>query len=377
MQEDDVAPAPAGRGRDAIPREVQEVDERLAELATRVAVAPHLNPTNLPAARRAFLAGSLVPPFRYRPLPDADVLLAEVGRLRPPLSHPLGLLLAQARDELAIAVRALRDRSAAAFDAWNQVSGWYPRPRPRSPAAAPAPPKPVGIPVVPAATFRATLIGALDERGWSDWKVELDPVMAARILVDTPRRLIRVRSDARFHADETDVLVAHEIDVHVCRAWNGARQRLRIFELGTPGSSATEEGLALLAETAAGRPFDEGRHCVISAAATLAREASFADVYAFVEGAVPGLGWSAAVRLKRGLARPGEPGVFARDASYYEGFHLVREWLAAGGDLRRLFAAKVKVQDPLDEWVARGWLRLDGRIPPWAAGAGARLNPPG
>lgn len=366
----------ATEGSRPLPAEILEADRRLDALSHRLDVAAHLNPTNLAEARRAWVDGRRVPPFRYRPLLDADVLLAELAAVRPPLEHPLGLLLGRARDDMAIAVRALRDRTAAAFDAWNRVAGWYAA-APDEPRVAPTPRRAADPgPEWDAGRFRHLLHDALQERGWQDWVVRLDEVMSARVLVDGVRRRVLVRADARFREIDALTLVAHEIDVHVRRAQNGAGQALRLFATGTPGGAATEEGLALLAEEVVGRPVDHDRHRLVLTAVGRAREAGFAEVYELLEAEAPGLGWGVAVRLKRGLGAPEEPGVFARDACYYEGYRRVRGWLAAGGDPAHLFAAKVRVEDPLEEWLREGWLRPAASLPPWFEGLRA-FSPPG
>lgn len=362
-------------GARPLPPGILDADRRLDELSRRLDVAAHLNPTNLAEARRAWLAGSRVPPFVYRPLAEADELLGGLAAVRPPLDHPLGLLLGRARDDMAIAVCALRDRSASAFDAWNRVAGWYDS---SSDAPPPSPPRPApdAGPALDAGRFRHVLVEALQERGWHDWVVRLDEVMSARVLVDGVRRRVLVRADARFRELDARTLVAHEIDVHVRRAQNGGVQALRLFATGTPGGAATEEGLALLAEEVVGKPVDHGRHRLVLDAVARAREAGFAEVYAALEAEVPGLGWGVAVRLKRGLATPDEPGVFARDACYYHGYRRVRTWLAAGGDAALLFSAKVRVEDPLEDWVREGWLRPAASLPPWFEGLRA-FSPPG
>lgn len=360
-----------------LPPEILEADRRLDAIGQRLDVAAHLNPTNLAEARRAWLGGRRVPPFTYRPLEEADALLAELAAVRPPLDHPLGLLLGRARDDTAIAVRALRDRTAAAFDAWNRVAGWYGGSPDTSLATPPARGAADPGPQWDAGRFRHVLVEALKERGWQDWVVRLDDVMSARVLVDGVRRRVLVRADARFRELDARTLVAHEIDVHVRRAQNGGGQALRLFATGTPGGAATEEGLALLAEEQVGKAVDHERHQLVLAAVERAKQVGFAEVFALLEGEAPGLGWGVAVRLKRGLAAPDEPGVFARDACYYHGYRRVRAWIAAGGDPALLFAAKVRVEDPLEEWVREGWLRPTASLPPWFEGLRAHSAGPG
>lgn len=49
-------------------------------------------------------------------------------------------------------------------------------------------------------------------------------------------------------------------------------------------------------------------------------------------------------RLKRGLADTSLPGLFARDAIYYQGMLDVKNYLDQGGDPLPLFAAKTSLQ---------------------------------
>ena len=79
--------------------------------------------------------------------------------------------------------------------------------------------------------------------------------------------------------------------------------------------------------------------------------------------------WTIAVRVKRGLAMPGEPGTFAKDAVYHTGYAALREWLAAGGELKQLYVGKVALSHPVAQWIEAGWV-YPGVLPPlW-------LNPP-
>lgn len=348
---------------ESLPPELVEADARLHRLLTAIRFSRHLNPLNVGEARAVFARGAEVPPFRYAPADWAGDALAELDALRIPGAHPLGAELKAAAEEVRAWVVALRDRTAEAFDALAAVCGWAP--------AADGPEVDEGAvasrdtPFVPVEALEAALRAALRQRGLRDWTVHADAVMSSRVLVDAARREVRVNPAARFRAGDADALVAHEIDVHVTRGENGRAQALSLFETGLAGNLPTEEGLALVAEQrAAGLPRGFlARQRRLAVAIADAGQVGFRELY---EGLAAELGaataWNIALRVKRGLADPGAPGVYAKDAVYLSGWLAVRRWLAEGGDIADLYVGKVGLQHPVAEWRRAGWVGT-GRVP--------------
>ena len=356
-----------------IPQVILDADAAHHRVHQRVAFSRFLNPTNEEEARIAFLRGAEAPPFTYQPFVEADALLYELDAMRPPEDHPAGALVNRCIDATVLFTLALRDRSAAAFDALAQASRWYPEAEWLS----------LDLPEegggsmpsdVSAEQIIARLREALDRRGLVDWVVEADAVMSARVLVDAAKRLIRVKPRARFNARDLDRLVVHEIDVHAIRSVNGGGQQLRCFETGLPDSLHTEEGLAMYAEEVAGvaAPGTLHRQLQVVRAIHLARREGFRAVFDAIRAAHgAGLAWSICHRIKRGLARPEEPGVYAKDSVYLVGRMRVARWLHQGGDIAHLYVGKVGLDDPVTDWLAEGWLRLRPVPRLWE-----RLSPP-
>lgn len=341
-----------------LPADLLQADATLHGLLQAVSFSPHLNPVNIDEARRVFFAGAPMPPFLYAPADWADDALRQIDVIRPPLDHPLGVEVDCALGELRALVLALRDRTAEAFDHLNRVADYYPDDEDLLPLRADE--SMLGDPAtLDADRMCDTLRAALDVRGLSDWTIVRDSVMAARVLVDGAKRLIRLNSAARFREIDLKTLVAHEIDVHATRARNGAGQALHLFQDGLSGSLLTEEGLALTAEARLGG-IQEGffaRQQLFVDAVELARVAGFREVYDMVSSrGSPALGWGVALRVKRGLAQPGEPGVYAKDTVYARGFRRVNAWLEAGGDITQLYVGKVAMHHPVDAWIAAGWV---------------------
>ena len=354
------------------------LDNALFEAWRAVDPARLLNPLNVPEAQAAFFAGASAPPFRYAASTELLEWAERLGRLPVPRSHAFGGLLAEAVRSFVAMAEALRYRDAESFERWADLEGWEtaPGPEPHSAQAhgAQATPgreahsaetEPAPEPAVSASTMRRALEAALAERELAGWVVRADSVMSARILVESSRREIRVNPRAVFKASDVGRLIAHEIDVHVTRAANGAGQSLLLFELGLPGSLQTEEGLAVTAETLVGgpRPGSSHHQARVQGAIGRARVMGFRELW---ESLQPGYSAKAAftvsLRLKRGLAVPGAPGVYAKDAVYGVGRQRVERWLDAGGRIEHLYIGKVGVHHPVGEWLEAG-LVTPGPVP--------------
>lgn len=343
---------------EAIPAPVLRADRAHHEILEGTAFSRHLNPTNETEARAAFRAGAACPPFLYQPLTEADRLLRRLDEVEPPRDHPAGALIGRCLDETRLMVLALRDRTTEAFHRLALAGGWYPTPEDLAQTF------PEGDPDAERADLPSTLLVvelqvALDERGLDGWRVETDPVMSARVLVDSAKRLIRVHPRARFRRRDLRRLVVHEVDVHAVRAHNGASQALRCFSTGLPGALLTEEGLALVSEERAGvaSPGVLPRQLLVAQAVDLARHVGFRDLYAWLEErGGPELAWGICLRVKRGLSNPELPGVYAKDSVYLRGRMLIAAYVASGRPIERLYVGKVGVDDPVERWVTQGWV---------------------
>ena len=342
-----------------LPQPLLDADAALHALHQRRHFSKYLNPLNALEARKRFDAGAPAPPFAYHPLDWADEELRMLDALRPPEDHPMGALLAHAIDRNRLLISALAERTTEAFDALARAANWYPNEDLLIQAADQRPASDRSRFILGAHELVLELRQALDARGLRSWRLELDPVMSARVLVDGPKRLLRVNSRARFRERDVRKLIVHEIEVHALRSANGAQQSLKLFASGTPDSLITEEGLALYAEYLAGvqSPGTNWRQGLVVQAVDWARTMGFRELYDRISD-IGGraLAWGITQRIKRGLADPAAPGVYAKDVVYFVGFHQVRAWLEAGNPIENLYVGKVAIDDPVDEWIAEGWL---------------------
>ena len=353
----------------AIPKPLMEADAALHGIVQSVSFSRYLNPTNAEAAKWAFLSGAHSPPFTYKPFALADELLGLLDGMVPETGHPVGILLEQKAESLRKIIVALQKRTAEAFDSLARSERWYPDPallsmRFEEPLTEHAPM------VHDAGRMVAHLEAALAERGLNGWSIETDPVMAARVMVEGSKKLLRVHPSARFRESDLKRLVLHEIDVHAVRTHNGSKQPLRCFETGLGGSLLTEEGLAMVAERLGGIQSQGAlaRQAEVVRAIDRGRQLGFRELYNELRlRSGPNLAWSICLRIKRGLKDPGEPGVYAKDSVYLAGWSHVEQWLSAGGNIRWLYVGKVGTQHPVGEWLEEGWLQLADVPEVWKA----------
>lgn len=210
--------------------------------------------------------------------------------------------------------------------------------------------------------------------------VELDPDLIAKAAAGAFR--IRLRDGAAFSDYDQAQLLHHEALVHSLTALNGREQAtLPSLAMSSPRVTATQEGLAVLAEQITGSLDIERmkRVSLRTEAIAMALEgADFLQVFAhFTDaGQDPAESFASAQRVFRGV--PVEGGsAFAKDTVYLRGLvevhtffrHALREGRLR--QCRRLFAGKMTLADverfePLFE---SGALSPPRWLPPWAARA--------
>ena len=85
-----------------------------------------------------------------------------------------------------------------------------------------------------------------------DYRVELTNRIVARAMVNNARRTVLINKDSMFTKTEILALIHHELGVHMVTGINARKQALKIFKLGLPGNTETQEGLAIISEYLSG-----------------------------------------------------------------------------------------------------------------------------
>ena len=219
---------------------------------------------------------------------------------------------------------------------------------------------------------------ALAERLGADAPVvEVVDQLSANALAGPSR--IRLRRTACFTDRDYDQLLHHEAWVHVITGLNGRLQEgLPILAASHPGTTRTQEGLAVFAEFISGSiDLDRLRRLAdrVVAVQMAVDGADFIEVHRFFKarGATAEQAFENARRVFRGgVLTGGAP--FTKDIVYLDGLLRVHTFLshvvASGRSdcLRLLFAGKLDIEDvpALAILTRAGLCRLPRHLPPWA-----------
>ena len=216
-------------------------------------------------------------------------------------------------------------------------------------------------------------------------KVELVDELSANAVATATR--IKVRRDARFTRRDAAQLLNHEAFIHVATALNGQAQTdLPLLALGHPGTTRTQEGLAVFSEFVSGTlDLDRLRRLAdrVVAVQMVCEGASFIDLYRwFLErSAGPEQAFESTRRIFRGAPLVGGA-PFTKDCGYLSGLLGVLMFMRAAFAAKRsdtlglLFAGKLDLSaiPALAELRRRGLCRRARFLPPWAAEPGWVLS---
>ncbi|MDA1088977.1 MAG: flavohemoglobin expression-modulating QEGLA motif protein [Proteobacteria bacterium] len=216
-------------------------------------------------------------------------------------------------------------------------------------------------------------------------QIDIVDTLSANALAGS--RYIRLRRGAAFSERDLQQLVQHEAFIHIGTSLNGREQSmLPILAAGHPGTTRTQEGLAVFAEMISGSmdPARMRRLANRVIAIQMAIEgADFLDIYRFFleHETKPQQAFESARRVVRGgVLSGGAP--FTKDVVYLEGLLGVHNFLRATVQFGRLdclhllFCGKLDVEDlPAMVMLAEnGLCKFPKFLPPWAADSGFLIS---
>ncbi len=183
------------------------------------------------------------------------------------------------------------------------------------------------------------------------WQIKISPDRVNDISISLDGT-IHLREGVTFTENRLQAIIAHEIETHIFRAENSKLQPYKIFETGTAGYIATEEGLAVYNQQALGLPMGEKAIWapLRSIGAYLAQEMSFADLFHYLKENYKlenESAWRTCVKVKRGLADTSKKGAFTRDTIYFKGLQALDEYLADNREekIKNLYIGKIGIDD--------------------------------
>lgn len=208
-------------------------------------------------------------------------------------------------------------------------------------------------------------------------KIELVDHLSSNALAGA--RYIRLKRSAAFSDRDLAQLVQHEAFVHIATSLNGAAQQaFPILGAGHPGTTRTQEGLAVFAELMSGA-MDPSRLLRLAdrvLAIQMSMDgADFLDLYRYFIDRTHNkmVAFENARRVTRGgLVTGGGP--FTKDSVYLEGLVRVHNFLRIAvqetrvDTIRLLFAGKMDIDDmpAITTLAAHGLCTFPRFLPPWA-----------
>jgi uncharacterized protein (TIGR02421 family) len=207
-------------------------------------------------------------------------------------------------------------------------------------------------------------------------QVEIVDELSANALANP--KLIRIRRTACFTDLDAQQLINHEAHIHVATSINGLNQpHLKILAAGHPGTTKTQEGLAVFSEYITNSiDLDRLRRLAdrILAIQMSIEGADFLDVYRYFLDRIgdESQAYENSRRVFRGgILTGGAP--FTKDGVYLEGLIRVHNFLkaiAANGRadcLKLLFCGKLDIDDipVLYKLEEMGLCQLPKYLPPW------------
>ena len=173
-------------------------------------------------------------------------------------------------------------------------------------------------------------------------KIELSNRVISKVMVLNSKKSILIQPQAQFKRKELQALIEHEIGVHMLTTINSSRQQLKIFNVGLPVNTMTQEGLAILSEYLSGN-------------ITLSRLKTFALRTVLVDQMCSGVGFIECFNMLRNdynvdpdsafsiVARIFRGGGFTKDHLYLSGFVTVLRFWEEHNDLSPLLVGKTSL----------------------------------
>jgi uncharacterized protein (TIGR02421 family) len=346
------------------------VDKQLYQLAGKVETLKYVNPTNLQAEFKRFEAAPsrYKPNYRYRQLPiKVNEFKQKLYRLPiegisdPDLRHLYGDMVQKLNDKMDL----LTSVGSEAF-LYNALR-YHGRPDSKDLNNA-----------------RFLLYAKLIEEGGTEpvdstvaierlsqsaldmgmkCKVTGSNTLAAKAMVTANPPTLYVNSKAQFSQRELNRLAQHELGVHMATNYNARSQPLKILRLGLPGSTVSQEGLAILAEYKSGYLSHQRLNMLakrVLVVDSMLKEQNFYQTYSYLSDELKldkESAFSLTTRVYRG-------GGFTKDHLYLKGFlHALNVEKSRSIENLMIGKCSFRYHELLDELMNRGWLKKPVFLP--------------
>ncbi len=344
---------------------VTALDKSLFKLAQRIETLKYVNPTNLVRERGRFASSPrrYKPQYKYRQLPvNANEFKHQLYKLPiDKISDPeLRGLYSDMVNKLGEKIDLLTCVGQESF-LYSSLK-YHGRPSKTALANArfllyAAPLETDEVTEAPLSSSQAINYFAQQAKDWGmKCKITETASMAAKAMVTSIPPTLYLNSGASYRASEVDRLIQHELGVHMATTLNAKAQPLSIFKLGLPGSTYTQEGLAILAEFKSGHMSLERLQILalrVLAVDSMLKEQDFFQTYSYLIDEYDidsDLAFNVTTRVYRG-------GGFTKDHLYLSGF-IKMLYTAKTQSLTNLLLGKCSLNylNLVNELVQRQWL---------------------
>ncbi|MDH5717280.1 MAG: flavohemoglobin expression-modulating QEGLA motif protein [Spirochaetia bacterium] len=235
---------------------VIKVDRALGKLAGQIDTLHYVNPVNIQQERKKFLSRrGYEPQFHYRQL-KIDPYQFREKLYKLPVSQisdpPLREMYRRVVDNFATKIEMLTHVGTPQF-LYSSLR-YYGEPSSLDIANAKflLHAAETGTYAEPEQNMKAEQIKAACERSAKELGIECDIVLSSKIvanaMVDGAKRTLLINKNAKISEIELQSLIYHELGVHMTTTINARKQPLKVFILGLPQNTYTQEGLAIFWE---------------------------------------------------------------------------------------------------------------------------------
>lgn len=331
-----------------------EIDQQLIKIDEKLKLLYHLRPINLEEERVKFFRNFKTNPRFVYPELKFDLYALRKGLTQIQTDTTiLGKLFEKKKEEVAKKITLLEFRGFAE-EFTNASINLYGKPDGKLVEDVENWLKETSITYSPekgnitAEEAKIIMDKVFEKYGLKNWKAKIKEEMVSDAIAGKNNRLF-LRKGALFTEKRIENLIIHEIETHILTAENGKAQDYELFNRGLPNYLETQEGLAMY--NIINQKGDESKNLYLSI--TLVLAVHFSLKHSFVEvfekmldyKIPPERAWRNALKVKRGLEDTSEPGGFTKDLLYYRGYNQIKQFVAAGGNIKDLYRGKFNSDD--------------------------------
>ncbi len=354
--------------------QLKKIDKSIVNIDKKLLILKHITPLNILEEKQKFIesSGEYIPKLKYAPvILDLDKFEKEIKDLEIP-DIPLSWIYLRKKEEVLYKIKFLKAFWESDVKAQTKYSK-----------------KIFGKPNNQNLEYCREVLDARPEFKLEAEQLDFNDVVAyvkkfnhiygINIKVKRSDKVARfvMKGHSLYFRDSSTVwkkemrsIVAHEIEGHFLRKFNGKKMDYSLFGHGTAGYLEIDEGIAIYNQNRFLNTFDKKYYWIFewyhlvdfalnNSYRQLVDEAMDICNYDLEEA------FYKILRLKRWFARFDDEGAFVKNSVYLNGLLKVEAFVHNWGDLKELYLGKITIED-LEELKASYFMKLnfnEGKIP--------------